>query len=203
MSFEFQVERDKFVDSLKEIITADVDNIIEEINKYGLSKDLNIHSIIKPLMDINFIEIKLPEDLFKFANPSKMEEYTEKKRREGSRTKKGGSCSSDKHEPYTYSYDETRYQVIFETIDGLRLNWELGITASQSEFWNIINEWVNDAVKTNMDKLKNIIPNIIDDLDKSLMEREKQIDNGEKQNEKVLNNIANETQILNNLKSDL
>lgn len=146
-----QLDVKKFQDALKVFLAKEMDNILKELKKKLRAKDTDLGLLVESLLNINPIEISLPNSIFEFSSPSHPTPQ------EGSTPRKvidyweEHSCSDDKA-IYKTIYDKyILYR--FENSKSIYIRWDQGITNSFAPFWAIITKWIKENVKLSLDKI--------------------------------------------------
>lgn len=157
-NIQFQIETNCFIKSIKDYLEYELDNIGKEICSKMDDTEIDISKLLKNKLNVSKVDIKLPEELFKFSTPSGSVETT--KIKTGTGYYSGGCCSSggsyDKFsDGYLYTYDNE--VACYE-------RWLQGVDDATADFWNVINKWLNEQIDVYMNKVKKTSLAITDNL---------------------------------------
>lgn len=180
MGYNVQLEYKGFVENLKNILAQDTQSIINSVNNSGF--DVNVASIISLLAIECQITPEIPEDLFTFADAFEMGTETE--------TRTGvieGVCCDD-----YYDYNVDVFTITYPTNDGLKKNWNNGISGSEKSFWNIVVGWVTNTISLQREKIESAINKVSTDILENLTEQNERLRNGSMRREEKLNDMESE-----------
>lgn len=175
----FQLESETFIRSLKAFLKSEVEKIVELLNKNLGSGELNLAKYIEDSFKmIGETKIELPDKLFEFAKPSFNPQVSlgSKWVADGIETYKEGTCCPKTKTRTKYKMvDDNTYRYSFPNASGLYAQWLNGINQSETLFWMVLSEWIDDTVKKYLSKLSLVSLESVNEINNMISEHVKDI----------------------------
>lgn len=143
-----QLDAEKFRKTLVRFLENEMELILSELKSKLQTNDTDLSLLVENLMNVNELEISLPESIFEFSRPSHPDVKPGLTPREVIDYWESHSCSAD--EPIYKTVYDNYYIYKFENSKSLYNRWEVGINKSFIPFWAIITKWINDNVRSFM-----------------------------------------------------
>lgn len=200
-----------FIKGLRQYLKKETSSILSTIDFVAEDKDFNSSMKIyiqSAFDDVDNNEIALPQKLFEFTTPKYiashtvdvdfvadgLESYTVE-----------GCCSTEtkyrtkwkRIENDVYSYDG------FHNAKGLYEQWHKGVTASETEFWNILSKWIDESVGMYMKMFSSISLKSVDEIDVMINNRIEEMQDNISTSEEYLKELSTLITKLNEGKKEL
>lgn len=186
----FQLESESFIGSLKEFLNQEVEGIIDLLNKNLGSDELNLAKYIEDSFNlVDNTKIELPDKLFEFAKPTfdPTVSFGHQWVADGTETYKEGTCCPTTKTRTKYKMiDDNTYSYPFPNARGLYDQWFNGINKSETLFWMVLSEWIDETVKKYLSKLALVSMESVNEINNMISERIKEIEEANSQNEQKL-----------------
>lgn len=186
----FQLESESFIGSLKGFLNQEVKGIIDLLNRNLGNCELNLAKYIADSFNlVDDTKIELPDKLFEFAKPDFVPEVAlgHKWVADGTETYKDGSCCPTTKTRTKYKMvDDNTYSYPFPNATGLYSQWFNGINKSESLFWMVLSEWIDETVKKYLSKLALVSMESVNEINNMISERIKEMEDANTQNEQRL-----------------
>lgn len=172
----FELQSGRFVNALRKFLMEEVNGIISKVNLSFGQEATSLGSYIeKAFANVNDTEIKLPDNLFLFTTPNfdPTQKVNRKWVKTGTETYKEGSCCPT---PKTRDVGEFRTETTFVydkflDSDGLYSQWQNGVAQSETLFWIILSQWIEETVKAYMGKFASISLQSVCEIDEMIKTR--------------------------------
>lgn len=201
----FQLESESFIGSLKGFLNQEVKGIIDLLNRNLGNGELNLAKYIADSFNlVDDTKIELPDKLFEFAKPDFKPKVAlgHKWVNDGTETYKEGSCCPTTKTRTKYKMvDDNTYSYPFPNATGLYSQWFNGINKSESLFWMILSEWIDETVKKYLSKLALVSMESVNEINNMISERIKEMEDANSQNEQKLANLLDAIKKLEQEKS--
>jgi len=172
----FELQSGRFVNALRKFLMEEVKGIVSKVNLSFGQEAVSLGSYIeKAFANVNDTEIKLPDNLFLFTTPNfnPTKKVDRKWVKTGTETYEEGSCCpttktrdvGEYRERTTFVYDK------FLDCDGLYAQWQNGVAQSETLFWIVLSQWIEETVKVYMGKFALISLQSVCEIDEMIKTR--------------------------------
>ncbi len=172
----FELQSGRFVNALRKFLMEEVNGIISRVNLSFGQEAASLGSYIeKAFANVNDIEIKLPDNLFLFTTPNfdPAQKVNRKWVKTGTETYEEGSCcpTTKTRDVGEYRTETTFVYDKFLDSNGLYSQWQNGVAQSETLFWIILSQWIEETVKAYMGKFASISLQSVCEIDEMIKTR--------------------------------
>lgn len=172
----FELQSGRFVNALRKFLMEEVNGIISKVNlSFGQEAGSLGSYIEKAFANVNDKDIKLPDNLFLFTTPNfdPTKKVDRKWVKTGTETYEEGSCCpttrtrdvGEFRTETTFVYDK------FLDSNGLYSQWQNGVAQSETLFWIVMSQWIEETVKAYMGKFASISLQSVCEIDEMIRTR--------------------------------